>query len=255
MDCIYVVKNCDECIKEGTCLKLSVIIPTIDEYEDVKTVVSQIYDACRHGDIAEIMLIHNSDSTDNYIAYLRSLQLFFPEIPLKVVRQNRPGIGAAVYEGFYASTGDYVTAIGADLENDPRDIAEMITMAEQHPGAVITASRRLRRGDFKEYPPVKRFFNIAFQTALHILIRTKQSDITYMYQCTPKELLYRYDFSDSVNTFILALALLPEMYDIPFYEIPSKVATRQHGKSHLSVQYYAGFIREVLRLIRKHGKR
>ena len=217
--------------------------------------VGQIYGSCCHEDIAEIKLIHNGDSTENYIAYLRSFQALFPEVTIEVIRQKRSGIGAAVYEGFYASTGDHVTAIGADMENDPRDIAAMIDMAKLHPGAIVTASRRLRRGDFAEYPSVKRFCNIAFQTVLHVLLRTKQSDITYMFQCTPKELLYQYDFSDSVNTFVLALALLPEMYDIPFYEIPSKVSTRQHGQSHLTLQYYAGFLREVLRMIRKHGKR
>lgn len=141
------------------------------------------------------------------------------------------------------------------MENDPKDIAEMIAIAKRHPGAVVTASRRLRKGDFSEYPALKRACNILFQMALHVLLRTKQSDITYMFQCTPRELLYQYDFSDSVDTFILALALLPEMYDIPFYEIPSKVSTRKHGKSHLSVRYFVGFLREVLRLIKKHGRR
>ena len=214
-----------------------------------------IYQTCSHKDIAEIKLIHDDRSTEDYIFFLRSLQEDYPEMKIEVIRQKRPGIGAAVYDGFYAATGDYVTAIGADMENDPRDIAAMIAMAKLHPGAVVTASRRLRRGDFSEYPSVKRFFNIAFQTLLRLLIHTKQSDITYMFQCTPKELLYRYDFSDSVDTFILALALLPEIYDIPFYEIPSKVSMRQHGQSHLTVQYYAGFLREVFRMIGRHGKR
>lgn len=231
------------------------IIPTIDEYEDIRTVVGSIYETCRHEDIAEIKLIHDDRSTENYIAYLRSLQTEFPEVRLEIVRQNRPGIGAAVYEGFYSATGDYLTAIGGDMENDPRDIAEMIALAKRHPGAVITASRRLRKGDFAEYPALKRICNILFQTVLHIILRTKQSDITYMFQCTPRELLDQYDFSDSVDTFILALALLPEMYDIPFYEIPSKVSIRKHGQSHLSLRYYFGFLKEVLRLIKKHGRR
>lgn len=231
------------------------IIPTIDEYEDIKTVVGLIDGTCRHEDIAEIKLIHDDRSTENYLSFLRSLRADYPEMKIEIVRQKRPGIGAAVYEGFYAATGDYVTAIGGDMENDPRDIAVMIDQAKRHPGAVITASRRLRRGDFADYPKVKHLCNVAFQTLLRLLIRTKQSDITYMFQCTPKSLLYQYDFSDSVDTFILALALLPEMYDIPFYEIPSRVSTRKHGKSHLSIRYYIGFLKEVLRLIKKHGRR
>lgn len=236
-------------------LKLSVIIPTIDEYEDIKTVVGLIYESCVHEDLAEIMLVYNDRSTDNYIEYLHSLSVLFPEVDIKPVKQKRPGIGAAVYEAFNAAAGDHLTAIGADMENDPRDIAAMLEIAKLHPDAIVTASRRLRKGDFSAYPPVKRFFNIAFQEMIHILIGTKQSDITYLFQCTPKKLLSEYDFSDSVDTFILALALLPETNDIPFYEIPSKVGKREHGSSHLKIGYYAGFLKQVLKLLLKHGGR
>lgn len=214
-----------------------------------------IYESCNHEEIAEIIFIHNNNSTEDYIAYLNSLKADFPGICIKVMCQKRPGVNAAVYEGFYSSCGDYITAIGADMENDPHDVAKMLELAKLHPGAVITASRRLEKGDFEDYPFIKRCCNIAFQEAVRLILHTKQSDITYMFQCTPKELLYKYDFSDSVNTFILALALLPEMYNIPFYEIPSRVGKREHGTSHLKLSYYAGFVKEVLKMLKQQGSR
>lgn len=217
--------------------------------------VGSIYASCRHEDIAEIKLIHNDRSEKEYVAYLHTFKELFPEVDIQVIRQSSPGIGAAVYEGFCSASGDHVVAIGADMENDPCDIAKMAELAKLHPHAIITASRRLNKGDFSAYPFVKRCCNILFQQALHIMFGTKQSDITYLFQCTPKELLYQYDFSDSVNTFILALALLPEIYDIPFYEFPSKVGRREHGESHLTLNYYFGFVKEVVCIIKKHGRR
>ena len=237
-------------------MKLSIIIPTIDEYEDIKKVVELIYTSCDHEDIAEIKLVHSNSSTADYVAYLNTFRLLFPDVRIEVMKQSRPGVCAAICEGFYSASGDHVTAIGADLENDPRDIAVMIEMAKQHPDAVITASRKLRKGDFSDYPTLKRYCNTAFQTALHILFKTKQSDITYMFQCTPKELLYRYDFSGSEDTFILALALLPELHrDISVYEFPSRVSSRQHGESHLKTKYYLKLLKEMFRAISKQNDR
>lgn len=189
------------------------------------------------------------------MSYLNSLKAEFPEVLIRVICQTRPGVNAAVYEGFCSSQGDHVTVIGADMENDPRDIAKMIELAKIHPDAVITASRRLEKGDFEDYPFIKRCCNIAFQETVRLILHTKQSDITYLYQCTPKEWLYKYDFSDNINTFILALALVPEMYDVPFYEIPSRVGKREHGTSHLKLSYYAGFVKAVLKMLKQQGRR
>ena len=241
--------------KEGIVLRLSVIIPTIDEYEDIKRVIEQIYDSCDHHDIEEIILVHSKQSQTDYIAYLHSLPEKFPEIKIVVMCQNRPGVNAAVYEGFCSACGDHVLAIGADMENDPRSISEMIFAAKQHPDAIITASRRLRRGDFANYPPIKRVFNIVFQSFLHIVFKTKQSDITYMYQCTSKKLLSEYDFSDKTDTFILSLALLPEICDIPFFEVPSTLGKRVNGHSHLKLSYYFSFIKAVTEAFRSNKKR
>lgn len=232
-------------------MKLSVIIPTIDEYDSVKMVVNGICSTCNADEIAEIKFVVPSFVKEDYLTYLNSLSKNFPAFFFDVHQQKNKGIGAAVFEGFYSATGDYVTAIGSDMENNPEDISKMIELAKKHPGAVITASRRLRKGDFSDYPFVKRIANILFQSFLHVFFSTRQSDITYMFQCIPKELLYKYNF-DSMDSFIQALAFLPERYSIPFYEVPSKISMRAHGKSHLRLKYYAGFAKEAVQLLRRH---
>ena len=224
-------------------MKFSIIIPTVDEYEDIGNVIRLIYDSCEHADITEIKLVCSKNSTEQYIAFLKSLCNVFPEIRIDVSRQSMPGVNAAIYESFYAASGDHIVLLCADMENDPRDVKKMIELSKQHPDAIITASRRLRKGDFDEYPSVKRVFNILFQTILHIVFHTKQSDITYLYQCTPKKIVYEYQFDDSIDSFLLSLGMLPERNQISVYEIPSKVGRRRNGKSHLKLPYYFSFVK------------
>lgn len=233
-------------MKEGIVLKLSVVIPTVDEYEDIETVVRLIYDTCSHDDLAQIIFVYEEQSPDEYIAFLHTLSALYPEVELVTMKQPGKGVNDAICEGFFAAKGDHVVAIGADMENDPRDVALMTEIAKKHPDAIVTASRRLRKKDMRNYPPVKRFFNVAFQMMLHVMYRTKQSDITYLFQCTPKTVLYEYDMKSRVETFNLSMGLLPELYDIPFFEIPSTVGKRMHGCSHSKFSYYFSFIRAAV---------
>lgn len=233
----------------------SIVIPTVDEYGDIREVIGQIYDSCDCDDISEIKLVCSKNSTEEYVQYLESLASDFPRVRIIVNRQTVPGVNAAIYEAFYAAAGSHIILLCADMENDPADVRRMIELAKQHPDAIITASRRLRSGDFDEYPKVKRYINILFQQLLHIVFNTKQSDITYLYQCTPKKLLYEYSFSAKANSFLLSLGLLPEREPIPVYEIPSKVGKRKNGYSHLSIPYYFSFIKAIWCELRFYDKR
>ena len=236
-------------------MQFSIIIPTVDEYGDIEEVIRQSYESCDSRDIAEIKPVCSNRSTEQYIAYLKALQKKYTKIRIEVTRQTYPGVNAAIYEAFYAASGDHIILLCADMENDPGDVKTMIGMAKLHPEAVGTASRRLRKGDFDNYPAVKRFFNIAFQSVVHVIFHTKQSDITYLYQCTPKRLLQEYRFDDRVNTFLLSLGLLPEREPIEVYEIPSKVGKRKNGKSHLRISYYFSFVKAVWYELGLFGRR
>ena len=188
-------------------------------------------------------------SEDDYVAYLKELSEKYGKV--KVYRQKYRGVSSAVFESFSMAQGSHLVAIGADMENDPNDIAQMVKKAKVHPDSIITASRRLRKGDFDAYPALKRMCNIMFQRVLHILFHTKQSDITYQYQLTPAQILQTYDMSGSREVFVLALALLTEVKNYPFEEIPSKVGIRKNGKSHNGLSYYLGFVKAVFIILRK----
>ncbi len=58
------------------------------------------------------------------------------------------GQTAAFAAGFAHARGRYIVTMDGDLQNDPRDIAAMVTMLEQHPADIIAGWRKDRKDKF-----------------------------------------------------------------------------------------------------------
>lgn len=229
---------------------LSVIIPTIDEKEDIKEVIGIILDTCEKGDISDIGLIYSPRSDEEFVRYLESFREKYPDTVFNIACQPGKGVGDAVRYGISLSRGSHITMIGADMENDPHDIAVMARLSKQHPRHIITGSRNLIKGCFSEYPKGKILINRAFQLVLKILFKTKGSDVTYLFQSTPAHIIKEHSFL-CPDAFVLELALLQETERLPAIEFPSKVYRRKHGSSHLTFRYHVGFMKATFKIFLK----
>lgn len=229
---------------------LSVVIPTIDEIEDIREVVSVIISSCKKEDICDITLVYAPFSEKSFIDHLHSLVSQFPDTKINIICQKGKGVGNAVREGIELSKGSHIVMIGADMENDPSDLAVMAELSKKHPSSIITGSRKLIKDGFSEYPKSKILLNFAFQFILKVLFRTKGSDVTYLFQSTPVNIIKEHEFV-CPEAFVLELALLAETERIPSVEFPSKVYRRQHGSSHLTFRYHLGFIKATFRILSK----
>ena len=232
---------------------IGVIIPTIDEIEDVKEVVSIILSTCKKEDIRDISLIYSPFSDDGFVNYLHSLKELYPDTVFNIACQPGRGVGDAVRYGITLSRGSHIVMIGADMENDPHDISVMARLSKEHPDKIITGSRNLHKEGFSEYPRIKTVINRAFQLFLKIFFRTKGTDVTYLFQSTPIDIIKEHRFL-CPEAFVLELALLAETKKLPSIEFPSKVYRRQHGSSHLTFRYYLGFIKAVFKIFFKSKK-
>jgi len=219
----------------------SIVIPTIDE-EQVKDVIKCIADTCVPSDIAEIVVVYSKKTTEEFKEYLKSLKELFPELLLLAEEQPLSGPGDAAFYGCCKASGTHVVILGADMENDPNDISKMIALAKTVPDTIIKASRRLKKETFENYPKIKKVFNVAFQKLICTAFSSKQTDITYAYQLTPTRYLRQYPFMPDHRAFAIELALLPELYNIPYIEIPSSVGRRTSGRSHTDFKYYMGYL-------------
>lgn len=111
-------------------MKLSIIIPCYNEEKNVELLYNEIKKNFKN--INYEMIFVNDGSKDNTLKNLKKICKETKE-NIKIVNFSRNfGKEAAMYAGLKTSSGEYVSIIDADMQQDPKLIIEMITFLEKN---------------------------------------------------------------------------------------------------------------------------
>jgi glycosyltransferase involved in cell wall biosynthesis len=148
-------------------LKISLIIPTLDEAENLKFVLPAI-----PGIIDELVIV-DGGSADSTLDVVRELR---PDA--KIIVETVPGKGTALRRGFEATTGDILVMMDADGSMDPLDIGTFVAALEA--GAdVAKGSRFLQGGGSADMTTLRRVGNRALTHAVRLTFGGRYSDLCY----------------------------------------------------------------------------
>ena len=95
--------------------KVSIVVPTFNESENVGPLANQI-DYALKGIDYEIIFV--DDSTDNTVDAIKRVMDENKNVRLKH-REGKTGLATAVLEGFNLAEGDYIAVMDADLQHPP----------------------------------------------------------------------------------------------------------------------------------------
>ena len=155
-------------------VKVSVVIPALNEAESLPHVLPRLPDG-----LHEVILVDGA-SIDGTMEVARRIR---PDI--RLVRQDRPGKGAALRAGFEAATGDIVVHLDADGSTDPAEIPAFVGCLVG--GADFAkGSRFAQGGGTDDITPLRRLGNRTFVTLANVLFGSKFTDITYGYNAVWK---------------------------------------------------------------------
>ena len=121
--------------------ELSIVIPLLDEQDNIGPLYEQISRALGHRDDYEVIFVDDG-STDSSFARLADLQKADPRIRVIRFRKNF-GQTAALSAGFAYARGKVIVAMDADLQNDPADIPKMVAKLDEG-FDVVSGWRRTR---------------------------------------------------------------------------------------------------------------
>jgi dolichol-phosphate mannosyltransferase len=127
-------------------LAVSVVIAVLNEAENVQAVTTGVLEALGAGPAFELVYVDDG-STDATAAVLAALAAADGRV--RLLRHNRRcGKSAALRTGVTAARGVWIGTLDGDGQNDGRDIAEMLALA-QAAGAPwpLVAGVRIRRDD------------------------------------------------------------------------------------------------------------
>jgi len=124
-------------------VQLSVVVPLLDEQDNLPPLYEQITRALEGRYEYEIVFVDDG-STDGSFGILKGLHASDPRVRVIRFRRNF-GQTAALSAGFAHARGEVVVAMDADLQNDPADIPMLVSKLDE--GYDVVSGWRKKRHD------------------------------------------------------------------------------------------------------------
>jgi glycosyltransferase involved in cell wall biosynthesis len=146
---------------------VSVVIPCLNEAENIKDCVSAAYEVLYESGIAGEVIVVDNGSDDGSGEVAR-------RAGATVIDEPRRGYGSAYLAGFAASSGDYVVMIDADLTYDFAEIPRFVALLDA--GAELVMGNRMQHVQPGAMSIVSRIGNPILSGFLNLLFRTPVGD-------------------------------------------------------------------------------
>lgn len=201
-------------------MQLSVVIPMMNEEENVKPLFEAIRSALSDKFDYEVILVDDG-SSDNTVSLMKE----FADAHTNILVFNRNyGQSSAMQAGIDHASGDLIITLDGDLQNDPSDIPMMVEKLQKENWDVVAGIRAKRQdGMLLRKIPSK---------AANWLIRKFTGVYLKDYGCTlkvfRKEVAKNLGLYGELHRFIPVLA---KLYGANITEVDVKHHARIHGES------------------------
>ena len=167
--------------------KLSVIIPSRDEAENLPICVDEIAKALMGAKIPYEIIVVDDGSTDNTAEVIRNL--IQENSMVRCIRNGgENGFGRAVRLGLNEFKGDAVAIMMADLSDSPDDLVRYWQkILEGH--ECVFGSRFIAGSEVRDYPKVKLWVNRLVNTCIRIAFKIDCNDITNAFKIYRREVI------------------------------------------------------------------
>lgn len=202
---------------------VSLIIPTLNEAQNIPLLLPHI-----PLDWVDEVILVDGRSTDGTVEIARKI---LPSI--KVVREQRPGKGAAMKAGYHAAKGDIIIVMDADGSNDPREIQKFVQALVQG-SEFAKGSRFAPGGGTTDMPRIRQLGNLFFVVLTNLLFNGHFTDLCYGFHAFWRYCLDEIDLDD-VDGFEIDTALYIRALQnrLRIVEVPSFEGYRFYGNGKL----------------------
>ena len=202
--------------------KITIVIPTINEAENIKEVFPNIPEF-----VDEIVVVdgNSTDGTREEIMKIRK--------DAKIIIEKPSGKGAALRTGFKNATGDLIIMMDADGSHNPREILGLLEPV-LNGYDVSKGSRLLQGGGSADFTPFRKLGNKIFVSMVNTLYGTEYTDLCYGYRAFKKEALERMYCSSDGFEIETEQSILMKKAGLKIKEVPSFEERRKNGNSNLN---------------------
>jgi dolichol-phosphate mannosyltransferase len=168
-------------------IKLSVIIPSRDEAENLRECITKVAQSLIDHCIENEILVIDDGSTDNTAGIIKDLRMQFPCVNY-IQNEGENGFGRAVRLGLQEFSGDAVAIMMADLSDSPHDLVRYWEKLQEGHECVF-GSRFLPGSQVVDYPKAKLVANRIVNAAIRYAFKIPCNDITNAFKIYRREVI------------------------------------------------------------------
>jgi dolichol-phosphate mannosyltransferase len=234
--------------------KLSIVVPTYNESQNIVRVIDSIAEALSPYSEAEIIVVDdNSPDGTAEIASLHAKNISDnKKLHVEVIRrEDKFGLSSAIVAGVQSATGDFLVVMDGDFSHPPQVIPSIIEALQDSNYDIVVASRYIEGGSVIGWPFKRRLMSkgatkIA-QYGLGIEVKDPVSGF----------FAFRRDIIDGVKFdaigYKMLLEILVKTKGARVKEVPYTFTNRSIGNSKLDTGVMFDYLKAVMRLYR-YGK-
>jgi len=219
--------------------QISVVIALFDEVESLRELHGELTAAfSKLGKSYELLFVDDG-SRDGSLALLKELEASDSHIRVISLRRNQ-GKSAALSVGFRAAAGDFVITMDADLQDNPAEIAALLSKLEEGYD-LVSGWKKIRHDPLEKTLPSK-FFNYVTSKVSGIRLHDFNCGLKAYRQNVVKDLFVY----GELHRFLPVLA---HKMGYRCTEIPVVHRARQFGKSKFGMRRYLNGFLDLLTVV------
>jgi dolichol-phosphate mannosyltransferase len=214
-------------------IELSVVIPTLNERENVIELISRIESALEP--LEWEVIVVDDDSADGTAAAVRELARSDRRIRV-LQRVGRRGLSSACIEGMLASVAPYIAVIDADLQHDEALLPAMLEKLRSEPLDLVVGTRNAAGGSMGDFARRRVRLSEAGRKLSRVVTRADLSDPMSGFFVVDRRFLDEVVGSLSGLGFKILVDLLASARrPVRIAEFPYRFRDRLHGESKLDM--------------------
>jgi dolichol-phosphate mannosyltransferase len=156
---------------------LSIIVPTLNEAENIEPLLSEIHMAV---DGLPLEVIFVDDSADNTALVIQENSSRYPFDVRLIARppDRRTGLGSAVVEGMHLASNQWICVMDGDLQHPPTVILELLGQAQTTGSDLVLGSRLVDGGSTEGLSSFRSFVSRALAVGSRLLFHNRLKNVT-----------------------------------------------------------------------------
>ncbi len=215
-------------------MKLSIILPTYNERENILQLIKEINEVLSSDKINYDITVVDDNSPDGTGKVVKNFSKKHPKVKC-IIRYNEKGLASAIKEGIRNTSGDLIAILDTDFSHPPKVIRKLLSNLNGN--HMVVASRYVHNGSM-DAPFHKYLGSFILNKAIQRIMNIDIKDLTGGFLIVKREALQNLDLDkifQGYGDFCFRLLYVFKKEGRKIKEIPFRYAIRRYGKSKTSL--------------------